>query len=257
MIKWYGQFRKEVKRFCKVPYQTIGNPAISATLYLLIFGLSLGSAIELKGYSSYLAFLIPGLITMSTLRNCFENSTSSIVGSKYVNELQDLRIGPISRIEILWAKGLGSLARGIIVAILTYAIGIVFYYFQNQVIFAIEKPIWLLYFIVVGGLAFSMLGIAVGMYAKSFDQVGGISTFILLPLIYLGGVFFTLDRLHPFWEVVSYGNPIFYLINGIRHAILGMGDVSLSLCAALTFGFFLIFYLLAFWSLKNGRHYIR
>lgn len=257
MIKFYGQFRKEVKRFCKVPYQTIGNPAISATLYLLIFGLSLGEAITLKGYTSYLAFLIPGLITMSMLRNCFENSTSSIVGSKYVNELQDLRVGPITRMEILWAKGLGSLARGVIVAVLTYVIGSCFYYFQNHTLFEIQRPFWLIYFIGVGGLAFGMLGVAVGMYARSFDQVGGISTFILLPLIYLGGVFFTLDRLHPFWEVLSYGNPIFYLINGIRHAMLGHGDVALSLCAAFTFAFFLIFHFLALRSLRNGRQYNR
>ncbi|MCH9613579.1 MAG: Inner membrane transport permease YadH [Chlamydiia bacterium] len=257
MIKFLGQFKKEVKRFCKVPYQTIGNPAISVTLYLLIFGLSLGEAIQLNGYSSYLTFLIPGLITMSTLRNCFENSTSAIVGSKYVGELQDIRVGPLSPFHIAWAKSCGSLIRGLIVALITYLIGTTFYFVQTGTLLHIKEPFWMLYFLIVGGLAFANLGVSIGMYARSFDQVGGISTFILLPLIYLGGVFFPLDRLHPFWETLSYGNPIFYMINGMRHAMLGKGDVSLLLSAGLTLVFFFIFHFIALRSLSHGRQYYR
>lgn len=257
MIKFFGQFKKEVKRFLKVPYQTIGNPAISVALYLLIFGLSLGAAIQLSGYSSYLAFLIPGLITMSSLRNCFENSTGAIVGAKYMGELQDIRVGPLYPYQIAWAKSLGSMVRGLIVALITYLIGSLFYFMQTGAFFQIKDPFWFTYFLIVGGLAFSNLGIAIGMYAKTFDQVGGISTFILLPLIYLGGVFFPLDRLHPFWKTISYGNPIFYIINGMRYAMLGKGDVHLLFSAAFTLLFFLIFHVFALRSLHHGYQYYR
>lgn len=244
-------------RFMKVPYQTIGNPAISAALYLLIFGLSLGPSINLKEYPNYLAFLIPGLLTMSVIRNSVDNSTSSILAAKYVNELQDLRIAPLPLQTILWSKTIGSLIRGLMVALITYLIGIAFFYYRFGILYPIKHPYLFLGFVSLGGLAFGKLGICIAMYAKTFEQAGGISTFVLLPLIYLGGVFFPLDNMHPLWKHISEANPIFYLIDAVRFTILGYSDIHIGVSFLVCLGFLISFHLLALFSLRAGYHYYR
>jgi ABC-2 type transport system permease protein len=252
-----GLYNREVARFLKVPLQTVGAPIINSLLYLLIFGVSLGHSIQLESNIPYLAFLIPGLIAMSMIKNSFDNATSAIMGQKYVNELQDLRVAPLSYQQLIAAKSLSSLTRGLFVGLITYIVGQVFYVIQMGHFLPVEDPVIFLYFSLFGGLAFGNLGIAIGMWSKSFEHVGAVSMLILLPLIYLGGVFFSLEGLHSFWQSLSHFNPLFFMINGIRYGMLGHTDIHLGVASLVTFGFFLLCYFLAYLSLRNGSNYIR
>lgn len=256
-IQFKGLFNREVARFCKIPLQTIGAPIVNAALYLMIFGISLGTSIHFFDQVSYLAFLIPGLISMSVIKNSFDNATSAIIGSKYVNELQDLRTIPLTATQISWAKALASLTRGLVVGLITYTVGGIFFFLKEGNILTIRYIFILMYFLFIGGLSFSFLGVAIGMWARSFEHIGVVSTLILLPLIYLGGVFFTLKNLHPIWQNISFFNPLFYIINGVRYGILGKTDVDFFTSAFITFIFFLLTYICAHISLKKGTHYLR
>ncbi len=256
-IQFRGLLSREVMRFLKVPLQTIGAPMINTFLYILIFGVSLGRSIELKGNTSYLEFLIPGLVAMSIIKNSFDNATSSIMGQKYVNELQDLRTAPFSILQLSFSRSLASLLRGLIVGLITLFIGEIFYVVIFHAFIGIHNPISLLFFSVVGGLCFGFLGTTIGMYSKSFEHVGAISSMVLLPLIYLGGVFFNINNLDPFWRYLSYFNPLYYLIDGIRYSFLGNGESSILISAATAFFFLVFVYLLSIHSLKRGSNYFR
>jgi len=260
MNRWLqvqGLYKREVARFLKVPLQTVGAPIVNSILYLLIFGVSLGHSIRLENNIPYLAFLIPGLIAMSLIKNAFDNSTSAIMGQKYVNELQDLRVTPFSLQQLCAAKTLSSLTRGLFVGLITYCVGQTFYYFQMGHFLPIANPLVFIYFLIFGGLAFGNLGIAIGMWSKSFEHVGAVSMLILLPLIYLGGVFFSLEGMHSFWQSTSHFNPLFFIINGIRYGMLGSTDIHLGIAGVVTFAFFLVCYILALFSLRNGPRYMR
>lgn len=256
-IQLTGLFKREVSRYFKVPLQTIGTPIVNTALYLMIFGVSLGSSIHMRGDLPYLAFLIPGLIAMSVIKNSFDNSTSAIIGPKYVNELQDLRVVPLSIYQIAWAKSLASISRGLLVGVITYLVGQVFFYGLEGKIISIANPLALIYFLFVGGIGFGFLGIAVGMWSKSFEHINAVSSLILLPLIYLGGVFFSLENLLPIWKQISFFNPLFYIINGVRYAILGATDVSFIVSAIVTMTFVCMAYLSAHLSLKKGSRFLR
>ncbi len=254
-LRWTPFFvllKKEVHRFMKVLTQTVVTPFISSSLYLLIFGVSLGAYISITGAPSYLAFLIPGLVMMGCLNNAFQNTSSSIVGSKFGGDLEDLKVAPLSVFQIIWAMSLAGVLRGLIVGGITMLIGQLFYLNIHGGWLAIENPLTALFFLVVGGLTFSQLGISVAFWAKTFDQLSAVGGFILLPLIYLGGVFFSLNNLHPFWQSVSKFNPMLYFINGFRHGILGNGDVSLNLCIAFSLLALLVCYGIAERSLRSS-----
>ena len=256
-IQFSGLFRREISRFLKVPLQTIGAPIINTFLYLVIFGVSLGHSIHLKANLSYLAFLIPGLIAMSIIKNAFDNGTSSIIGQKYVNELQDHRISPLTPQLLCCARGLASLVRGLLVGFITYLIGELFFLVFQGKWLAVYNPHIFIYFAIVGGWTFGNLGTAIGMSFKSFEHVGAISALVLLPLIYLGGVFFSLENIDPFWQKISYINPLYYMINGIRYGVIGKSDVDLIFATAVSFAFFTFSYILALISLKKGSNYMR
>lgn len=253
-IPFVTVFQREVRRFLKVIFQTIATPLISSTLYLLIFGVSIGSDIEVGKGISYLAFLIPGLVMMTTLRNSLENASGSITTSKFVGELEDLRMAPLSPTQIVWGNGLAAIFRGIIVGLITLGVGYIFFWIMNEKLYRIEHPWILAGFLFVGGMAFANLGLSICMLATNFEQVTAINTFLLLPLIYLGGVFFSLNQLHSFWQVLSQFNPLLYMVNGVRYGMLGKSDVDVGLCFAVTFFTWICFYILAIWSLKKGSY---
>ncbi len=243
---------REVRRFFKVILQTVATPLISTTLYLLIFGISIGSEISVTHNYSYLTFLIPGLVVMAALRNAYENTSSSIVISKFGGELEDLRIVPLSTLQINWAHGLAACARAFIIGILTYVIGAVFYYFENHSLLTIEHPLLALFLLFIGSLTFSNLGLSVSMHSNSFEQTNAINTFLLTPLIYLGGVFFSLQQLHPIWQTLSQYNPLLYIVNGFRYAMLGSSDIPIQSALIVTISSFLILHLISLYSLKKG-----
>lgn len=244
---------REMKRFVKVIVQTVFTPLVTASLYLLIFGVSLGSNITISHAPSYLAFLIPGLIMMSVLNNAFQNSSSSIVAGKFSGDLEDWRVVPLSNQQIIWALSMGGLSRGFIVGFITYSVGAVFHIILEGSMLVPANPLWLLFFLAVGGLSFAKLGISVAFWAKSFDQLSAVGTFLLLPLIYLGGVFFSIEGLHPFWQGVSKFNPVLYFINGVRYGIIGHSDVSVYMAALVSLGALVIFHYLGLRSLKTAQ----
>ena len=253
-IPFYSLLSREVRRFMRVIYQTLATPLITSTLYLFIFGISIGKEIRSIQNYPYLAFLVPGLAMMSLLRNAFDNSSGTIVISKFCGELEDMRMVPLSPTQIIWAHGIASLIRGTMVGALTLLVGALFYLATTGEPMPIAHPALLLFFTVLGGLAFAHLGLTVAMYANSFDQVSALNTFILMPLIYLGGVFFSLEHLHPFWQIASQFNPLLYYINGVRYALLGITDVSVTTAVIVSVVTWLGFYCSAYRALKTGSY---
>lgn len=251
---FFTLYIREMKRFFKVVYQTVVTPLVNSSLYLLIFGVSLGSSIQLKGGISYLAFLIPGLIMMGVLNNAFQNSSSSIVSGKFSGDLEDLKVVPLTPQMIIWAMSIGGLTRGLIVGLITFAVGEGFRFAVEGQMSQVAHPLALMFFLVVGGLSFANLGIAVAFWAKTFDQLSAVGSFVLTPLIYLGGVFFSIGGLHPFWQSVAHLNPIFYLINGVRYGLLGVTDVDIMLSGSVSIFSLLFLYFLGLRSLKRGSY---
>ena len=252
MISFFTLLEREIKRFMKVIVQTLVSPMISSFLYLLVFGVTLGSNVQLKNGIPYLSFLIPGLMAMGLINNSFQNSSSSIVTSKFSGDLEDLRVVPISNTQIIFAMGLGGVVRGSMVAFVTGLVGFIFHYLKLDVVLAFEHPFWILYFALMGGLMFSFIGISIAFLAKTFDQLSAFSTFILLPLTYLGGVFVSIENLHPVWQIISKFNPLFYLINGFRYSVIGVADVNLTISAAVCFVGVAVTYTVARISLVKG-----
>lgn len=252
MIPFLTLFRREVMRFMKVAVQTIVTPLVSSLLYLIVFGVSLGSVMESQNGVDYLAFLIPGLMMMGLMNNAFQNSSSSVVISKYSGELEDFRTVPLTQHQMIWAFALGSVVRGGVVAIVTYVAGASFYWLQKGHWLAIQHPLEFIFFVLIGGFVFGLLGLGVAIWAKNFDQMSAFSAFLLMPLSYLGGVFISNQSLHPFWQRISEFNPVLYFINGLRHALLGVSDVPVERSLLVSLLAAVIFYGVGLYSLKKG-----
>ena len=217
-------FWRDVNRFFKVKVQTILSPLINQILYLVIFGVSLGRVVKISDEFSYLQFIIPGLVAMSLINQSFQNGSSSIFSMKITGEIIDIKTTPLSPKQIILAVAFSGLLRGLIVSFLTLIIGWIFHFCFEGSFLPIHHFFSLAAFLLLGGLTFAMLGFSIGVWSKSFDHIGAISAFVILPLIYLGGVWFDLDTLSPFWQTVSIFNPIFYFINGIRYSFLSVSD---------------------------------
>jgi ABC-2 type transport system permease protein len=253
MIPFWTLLRREIARFLKVLVQTVVTPMVSSGLYLLVFGVSLGSKVDAQNGVDYLAFLIPGLMMMGLLNNAFQNSSSSIVNSKFTGELEDLRIVPLSQHQIVWAMGLAAVVRGAVVALITYAVGVLFYAILHGGLLGLHSVAEFLFFMFTGGLVFGLMGLSVAFWARTFDQLSAVSAFVLLPLTYLGGVFISIQSLQPFWQKVSALNPLLYFINGLRHAVLGVSDVPVGQSVVVSLVALAFFYGLALVSLKKGN----
>ena len=251
---FFTLYVREMKRFMKVVFQTVFTPLVTSSLYLLIFGVSLGSSIKLENGFSYLAFLIPGLVMMGVLNNAFQNSSSSIVSGKFSGDLEDLKVVPLTPQMIIWAMSIGGLTRGLLVGVITFLVGEVFRYVLEGTLSGVAHPLALIFFLAVGGLTFAKLGIAVAFWAKTFDQLSAIGAFVLIPLIYLGGVFFSIKGLHPFWQAVAGFNPVLYLINGVRYGLLGVSDVDVTTAALVSTGALIFFHVLGLRALKTGSY---
>jgi ABC-2 type transport system permease protein len=236
----------------KVVAQTVAIPLVNSTLYLMIFGVSLGNQIALKDGLPYMAFLIPGLVMMGCLNNAFQNSSSSIIASKFGGDLEDLKVAPITHWHIMTALSIAALVRGVMVGVVTWVSGEVAYFLMFDKFLSVAHWPILLLFLVLGGLCFANIGIFVGFYARTFDQLSAIGGFVLLPLIYLGGVFFSIEHLPPFWHSVAIANPLLYMINGVRYGILGQADVAWTTALAVALAAYAGTSAMAIWSLRRG-----
>ncbi len=214
---------RELSRIFRVWRQTLVPPIITASLYILIFGYSLGSRIDLGTSVDYLTFIFPGLVLMGVITSAYSNSSFSLFISKFHKSIQELLASPMSYLSINLGYTIGSLVRAGIVAIGTYVVG----YLLAGI--TIQHPILAIYIVLVSSVIFSQMGILTAMWAEDFDQINVFTVFLITPLIYLGGVFYSIDLLPPFWRSISQFNPIFYLVDSFRFAFIGVSDTSVYL----------------------------
>ena len=215
LVGYLTILRKETIRIFRIWPQTFLPSIVTQSLYLIIFGGLIGSRLGQVGGTSYIAFLVPGLVMMSSITNAFSNTASSFFGAKFQHSIEELLVSPMKPWTILAGYVSGGIIRGVIVGIGVFAVSLFFTPIHIAHIFA------LLYFLFITCLIFSLLGFLNGLFARKFDDVSIVPTFFLTPLTYLGGVFYSLSFLPPFWRTVSYGNPIVYMIDGFRFGFSG------------------------------------
>ena len=220
MIGWQTLFYKEVLRFWKVGFQTVAAPVVTAVLYLLIFGHVLEGHVKVYDRISYTAFLVPGLVMMSVLQNAFANSSSSLIQSKIMGSLVFILLTPLSHWAWFTAYVASSMLRGLMVGLGVFLVTLVF----ARPEFAV--PVWILVFALLGAALLSTLGLIAGLWADKFDQMAAFQNFIIVPMTFLSGVFYSIQSLPPFWQAVSHLNPFFYMIDGFRYGFFGQSDTS-------------------------------
>ncbi len=220
---WVTLFYKEVLRFWKVAFQTIAAPVLSALLYLLIFSHVLeGHVTMYDGRVSYTSFLVPGLVMMAVLQNSFANSSSSLIQSKMSGNLIFVLLPPLSALDLFAAYVLGAMVRGIAVGAGVYIVTVLF----NPGLLVLPRPLWALAFVFLGSAILAVLGLLAGLMAEKFDQLSAFQNFIIMPLTFLSGVFYSIHSLPPFWQTLSHFNPFFYMIDGFRYGFFGIADVA-------------------------------
>ena len=225
-------FMKEVLRFWKVSFQTVGAPVLTAVLYLLIFGHVLEDHVEVFPGVSYTRFLIPGLVMMSLLQNAFANSSSSLIQSKITGNLVFILLTPLSHRAWYVAYVGASVVRGLAVGAGVLAATVFF------VRPGLAQPVWALVFVLLGAGLMGSLGLIAGLWAEKFDQMAAFQNFIVMPMTFLAGVFYSVHSLPPVWQAASHLNPFFYMIDGFRHGFFGVSDVSPWLSLAVVGGTF-------------------
>ena len=211
---------KEVLRFWKVSFQTVAAPVLTAILYLLIFGHVLENHVKVFGSVGYTSFLIPGLVMMSVLQNAFANSSSSLIQSKITGNLVFVLVAPLSHWAWFVAYVGAAIVRGVAVGLGVLVVTVWFAPFQML------QPLWVFVFAVLGAAMMGALGLIAGLWAEKFDQIAAFQNFIIMPMTFLSGVFYSVGSLPPVWNVVSHLNPFFYMIDGFRYGFFGVGDVS-------------------------------
>jgi ABC-2 type transport system permease protein len=212
---------KEVLRFWKVSFQTVAAPVLTAVLYLLIFGHVLEDHVKVFGQVGYTSFLIPGLVMMSVLQNAFANSSSSLIQSKITGNLVFLLVTPLSHWAWFLAYVGASVVRGLAVG--TGVLLVTLWFAPLHV----AQPAWIVVFALAGATMMGALGLVAGLWAEKFDQIAAFQNFIIMPMTFLSGVFYSVGSLPPFWQAVSHLNPFFYMIDGFRRGFFGVSDVSL------------------------------
>ena len=238
--------RREVMRILRIWGQTLVPPAITMTLYFLIFGGLIGSRIGDMGGFSYMEFIVPGLVMMSVIQNSYGNISSSFFGAKFGRHVEELLVSPMPGWVILGGYVAGAVMRGLMVGVIVLAIAMCFTRVQ------IPHPLITFATVLLGATIFSLAGFVNAVYAKKFDDVAIVPTFILTPLTYLGGVFYSVKLLPQWAETATHFNPVFYMVNAFRYGLLGVSDVPVWIAFALM-GFFVVSLgALGLWLLKKG-----
>ncbi|NNG13168.1 MAG: ABC transporter permease [Halobacteria archaeon] len=238
---------KEVLRFARIWIQTVLPPMITTALYFIIFGNLIGPRIgEMDGFL-YMDFIVPGLIMMSVITNSYANVVSSFYGSKFQRHIEEMLVSPVPNYVILTGFIGGGVTRGLTCGI---AVTLVSLFFTSLSI----HNLWVMFsMIVLTAILFSLAGFINGAYAKSFDDISIIPTFILTPLTYLGGIFYSIKMLPEFWQNVSLANPILYMINAFRYGFLGISDIRLAASYAISIAFIALLYGFSILLLRTGR----
>ena len=239
-------YTKEVQRFMSVWLQTIMAPVVTTLLFLAIFSLALGGAVREINGMPFILFLAPGLLAMAVAQNSFANTSSSIIVSKIQGNIVDVLMPPLNAKELTLAYAGGGMTRGVFVGL-----G-VFLALKLFVNLPILHPIWMLYFVFAAALMLSLLGMMGGIWAQKFDHMSAMTNFVITPLSFLSGTFYSIDRLPEFWQQVTLFNPFFHLINGIRYGFIGVADYSIEIGALILACFNLFLLITVHAMIKRG-----
>ena len=243
---FFTLFRKELLRVQKVAFQTLLSPILTALLYLLIFSHLLEQHVEVFPGVRYTAFLIPGLVMMSVLQNAFANSSSSLIQSKITGNIVFILLAPITYWEFFVAYVLASVVRGLVVGVGVYLAAL---WFAQP---PLQFPLWIILFALLGSALLGTLGVIAGIWAEKFDQLAGFQNFVIVPLTFLSGVFYSIHSLPSFWQDLSRFNPFFYMIDGFRYGFFGQSDISPWISLMVVSGCLLVLVLFTLGLLKSG-----
>ena len=237
---------KELLRFWKVGFQTIAAPVLTALLYLLIFGQVLEEHVQVYGRVSYTAFLVPGLAMMSMLQNAFANSSSSLIQSKVTGNIVFVLLPPLSYVEFFCAYVAAAVVRGLVVGLGVLAVTVAF------VAVPLVHPLWALAFALAGCMILGAMGVIAGIWAEKFDQLAAFQSFVIVPLTFLAGVFYSVHSLPEFWQRTSHLNPFFYMIDGFRYGFFGVSDVAPTLSLGVITAFLILLTAITLSLLRSG-----
>lgn len=238
---------KEVSRFTRIWVQTIIPPAVSMALYFLIFGNLIGSRIGPMSGFSYVQYIAPGLIMMSIINNSYANVVSSFFGAKFQRHIEEMLVAPIPNYIILTGYIVGGLARGLLVGFVVTLVALFYTHLHIHNYFIIIAVVLLT------SILFSLGGFINGIFARKFDDISIVPTFILTPLIYLGGVFYSIELLPDFWQTVSKFNPILYMVNTFRYGILGVTDINVGMAFLIIIVFILVLFTVSLYLMNTGK----
>jgi ABC-2 type transport system permease protein len=239
--------RKEIRRYLRIWSQTLLPSAITMSLYYVIFGNLIGSRIGTMGGFSYMEFVVPGLIMMAIVTNSYANVVSSFFGAKFNNSVEELLVSPIPPYIILCGYVAGGVSRGLLVAVIVTAVSL---FFTRLPIYS---PLLVLLVVALTSILFSLLGFINAVYANTFDDISIVPTFVLTPLTYLGGVFYSLDLLPDFWATVSQANPLVYVVSAFRFGMLGVTDVNIGFAISMILLCLLLAYSYSLHLLRTGK----
>jgi len=239
--------RREIVRIMRIWTQTLIPPAITMTLYFVIFGKLIGSRIgSIEGGFSYMQYIVPGLVMMSIITNSYGNISSSFFGAKFSRAVEEMLVSPMPNWVILLGYVAGAVVRGLVVGILVLLIALFFTDLH------VLHPLITFASVLLGATIFSLAGFVNAVYAKKFDDIALVPTFILTPLTYLGGVFYSVNMLGEPWQAISRANPILYMVNAFRYGVLGISDVHVGMAFMVMLGFVIALSIVALQLLKRG-----
>jgi ABC-2 type transport system permease protein len=245
-IAFYTIVRKEVTRFLRIWPQTLLPPVITQTLYFVIFGTFIGSQLREINGVSYMAFIVPGLVMMSVISMSFMNVVSSFFSNKFLKNIEEMIVAPVSNIAIIWGYAIGGMLRGLLAGLIIFGISV---FFTQPVI----HNFWIiLLFILLTSTVFALGGLINGIFAKDWDDINIFPTFVLTPLTYFGGVFYSIKDLPEFWQTVSKLNPILYMVDGFRYGFHGFSDMNVMLSLGMLVLFSAILFGINLQLLKSG-----
>ncbi len=239
-------FTKEYIRVLRIWPQTLLPSVITLALYFIIFGKLIGSQINSISGFSYIEFIVPGLIMMAVITNTYANVSSSFFGVKFQKSIEELLVSPLPTWVIIWGYVLGGVFRGILIGVLVTIVSLFFITLKVHSIFIILSTV------ILTSIMFSLAGLLNAIFAKKFDDVSIVPTFVLTPLTYLGGVFYSINALPEIWQTISLANPILYMVNTFRYGFLGISDINIYFAFSMIIFFIIIFYAISYHLLEKG-----
>jgi ABC-2 type transport system permease protein len=246
MIAMQTIVRKEVVRVLRIWIQTVVPPAITMTLYFIIFGNLIGRRIGTMDGFDYMQYIAPGLIMMSVITNSYGNVVSSFFGAKFGRHIEEMLISPMSNATIVIGHVAGGVLRGMLVGVLVTIIALFFTRLE------VQHPFVTISIVLLSSIVFSLAGLINAIFAKKFDDISIVPTFVLTPLTYLGGVFYSISLLPEFWQTVSLANPILYMVNAFRYGILGTSDINIGVAYGILFVFVVVLFTACVQLLNRG-----